>query len=107
MELDLNIPFSKGLSDPIRASIATAIWGEDEKSDERLERLMLFFEYYRRETMTVSLSVPKSSGLAPIQTHGELNQVHLPVEGKPPDSEAGTQNPSPERDRQEKLICFD
>jgi hypothetical protein len=72
MEVDLNIPFSKGLTDPVRALVARAIWGEDEKSDERLERLMLFFEYYRRETMTLSLAIPKSGGSTPIQTHGEL-----------------------------------
>jgi hypothetical protein len=48
MEMDLNAAFSKGISDPARAAIATAIWGEDEKAEERLQRLMLFFEYYRR-----------------------------------------------------------
>jgi hypothetical protein len=70
--MDMDTPFSKGLGDPIRASIATAIWGEDEKSEERLRRLMLFFEYYRRETITVSLAIPKTGELASIQTHAEL-----------------------------------
>jgi hypothetical protein len=72
MNMDLNTTFSKGLSDPIRASIATAIWGEDDKSEERLQRLMLFFEYYRRETTTISLSVPKEGELTSIKTHAEL-----------------------------------
>jgi hypothetical protein len=73
MEMDLNAAFSKGISDPARAAIATAIWGEDEKAEERLQRLMLFFEYYRRETMTTAaLSVPKAGGLESIQTHAQL-----------------------------------
>jgi hypothetical protein len=70
--MDLQATFSKGMSDLVRATIATAIWGEDEKGEDRLQRLMLFFEYYRRETMTAALSVPKDGGLASIQTHAEL-----------------------------------
>lgn len=72
MNTDLDTAFSNGLSDPVRSSIATAIWGGDEKSQERLQRLTLFFEYYRGETRTVSLSVPRGGGLMPIQTPAEL-----------------------------------
>jgi hypothetical protein len=81
--MDLNTPFSKGLTDPIRSSIAKAIWGEDEKIEERLQKLMLFFEYYRRETMTVSLSVPTTGGLASIQTHAEVIKFISLLKGNP------------------------
>ncbi len=70
--MDLNSAFSKGLSDPIRLTIATAIWGKDDKVEERMQRLMHFFDYYKRETKTAALSVPKDGGLASIKTHAEL-----------------------------------
>jgi hypothetical protein len=72
MNMDLNTALSQEPSDFIRASIATAIWGEGEKSDGRLQRLMLFFEYYRRETMTVSLLVPKRGESISLQTPADL-----------------------------------
>jgi hypothetical protein len=68
----LNIGFSNDTSDPIRGAIAAAIWGEDDKAGERIQRLMKFFEYYRRETITAAMAVPKDSGLRSIQTHAEL-----------------------------------
>ena len=71
--MDLNTPFSKRISDPARAAIATAIWGEEEKAEERIQRLMLFFEFYRRETMsTAALSVSKAGCQEPIPTRAEL-----------------------------------
>jgi len=69
--MDLKTPFSQGLNDVARAAVATTIWGEDEKAEERLQKLVLFFEYYRRETMT-GLSTSKPGGLTSIQTHAEL-----------------------------------
>lgn len=70
--MNVKVTFSEGLSDQIRATIANAIWGEDQMDQEGSQRLMHFFEYYRRETMAATVSTPKCKDLARIQTHAEL-----------------------------------